>query len=312
MEALRSFDLEISDDLFSLFSELIYATSGIKLGAQKKGLLISRLAKRLQTLGTLNYYDYFQRVKSDNDELVEMLNCVSTHTTKFFRENYHFEYFSNNVIPELLRSKSEEKTIRIWSAGCSTGEEAYSIAIALHEALSASHPHSSSNSQFLNHSTAFSPDWDVKILATDISTKVLDVAMEGVYESEQLPDDMPQDKIARYFLKGVDENGGKIKVKDFIRDGIIFRRLNLKEMTLPFRKTFDVIFCRNVMIYFDESMKRHVLSMFFRHLAGNGHLFLGHSEAMIGNERFKPVYITVYKKTDLINHEISRSDSRVF
>ncbi|HCZ12105.1 MAG TPA: hypothetical protein DHV16_07625 [Nitrospiraceae bacterium] len=287
MADLKSFDLfvppelSVSDEIFHLFSELINITSGIKLDERKKGLLTSRLAKRLKKFGIQSFSEYYKKVKSDNQELVEMLNCISTNTTKFFREQYHFEYLKSKVIPDVIEIKSREKAVRIWSAGCSTGEEPYSIAIAVHEAMGGI------------------SGWNMKMLATDISTKALDTAHSGIYEYEEIPDDLPPSLFGSYFLRGTGEHAGMIKVKDFVRDMIRFRRLNLKEREYPFAKTFDIIFCRNVMIYFDEHMKRHVLSMFHRHLSDNGYLFLGHSETMIGNEKFKPVYITVYKKSDI-------------
>jgi len=281
MEALKSSDFEISDEVFFLFSELIYRTSGIKLTLVKKGLLIARLLRRLRSLGIKGFYDYYHRVKSDAVELVEMLNCISTHTTTFFRENHHFEYLRNIVIPELLKKKRERR-LRIWSAGCSTGEEPYSIAVALLETL---------------RLHTFQPEsWDIRILATDISTKVLETAETGVYDEEQLPEDLAADLAKRYFSRGTGEYTGRIRVKKPVRDLVVFRRLNLRDGQPPFRRNFDAVFCRNVMIYFDEGMKRHVLSLFHRTLLPAGHLFLGHSETIIGKEEFKPVYITVYRK----------------
>lgn len=267
----------VSDELFKLFSELIYKTAGITLNVTKKSLLVSRLMKRLRLKGLNSFTDYYHMVKEDEEELVEMLNCISTNTTKFFREGHHFEYLGKRIIPELFENK-QEKTIRIWSAGCSTGEEPYTIAITACEAL---------NKERSN--------MDIKILATDISTKVLHSAERGVYEHEQLPENMQVDE-SRYFLKGTRDNEGKIRVKDFVRDIIRFRRLNLKDAAYPFKKGFDVIFCRNVMIYFDEEMKRHVFEMFCRHLSDGGYLFLGHSETMLMQNKFKPVHVTVYKK----------------
>ncbi len=287
MEGLKSFkaqggqsppcEIPLSDEIFGLFQNLIYKTAGIRLSSQKKGLLSSRLLRRLKKLGIDSLHEYYRMVEDDSDELVEMLNCISTNTTHFFRENHHFEYLKNKTMPELLRIKSSEKTIRIWSAGCSTGEEPYSIAITLCEALGDMR------------------GWDIKVLATDISTKVLDAAWSGIYEYEAVSD-MPEDIVRRYFLRGTGENIGKVKVRDFLKDMIRFRRLNLKEGAYPFKRKFDVIFCRNVMIYFDEGMKQHVLSMFHRHLSDSGYLFLGHSETMLGSNGFKPVFITVYKK----------------
>ncbi|MFZ5995982.1 MAG: CheR family methyltransferase [Nitrospirota bacterium] len=276
------FPEHLSDEEFSLFADLIYSVSGIRLNGNKKGLLISRLSKRLKYSGCTSFYDYYQKVKHNNQELIEMLNCISTNTTKFFRENYHFEYLKKTVIPGIISSKGPERSVRIWSAGCSTGEEPYSIAISVLEAFRAS--------------GADPGTWDIKILATDISTKVLETAQAGVYEFEQLPEDVPSDVAGRYFLKGTGEHTGKIKAKECIRELIRFRRLNLKDDRYPFQKPFDVIFCRNVMIYFDEGMRKHVLSKFHAHLIEDGHLFLGHSEAMFDKEQFTPVHITVYRK----------------
>ncbi len=285
METLRSFDFEpeLSDEVFCLFSNLIYRTSGIRLGLQKKGLLVSRLSKRLFALGIRDFYDYFKRVRENEEELTYMLDCISTNTTKFFRECYHFEYLRNTILPDLIHSKPD-RTIRVWSTGCSTGEEPYSIAITVLEAFKRE---------------GVSPrSWDIKILATDISTKALRVAERGVYGAEQIPPSLPPETAARYFLKGVGRNEGLIKVKDFLKNMVKFRRLNLKDPTYPFRKRFDIIFCRNVMIYFDEEMKRHVISNLYKHLSDSGYLFLGHSETILGSKGFIPVFITVYRKGD--------------
>ncbi|NOZ25166.1 MAG: protein-glutamate O-methyltransferase CheR [Nitrospirae bacterium] len=282
MEVLKSFDLDINNDLFRLFADLIYGTSGIRLNINKKGLLVSRLGKRLKVCGIRSFHEYYQRVKSDNEELVEMLNCISTNTTKLFREIYHFQFLKNTVIPELLKRNARDRIIRIWSAGCSTGEEPYSIAITVLEAMK------------LNNVRP--EDWNVRILATDISTQVLRTAEAGNYELEQLPDDLPPNIVSAYFLKGVGANEGCIRVKNLVKDIVRFRRLNLKDGTYPFKRKFDVIFCRNVMIYFDEKMKRHVLSNFHYYLTLNGYLFLGHSETMLGRDQFVPVHITAYRK----------------
>ncbi len=277
-------NLSLSDEMFFLFSDLIYRAAGIKLNVQKKSLLISRLMKRLKKHNMDSFTEYYKKVKADEEELVEMLNCISTNTTKFFREKHHFEYLKNKVMPELLKNKADERIIRIWSAGCSTGEEPYSITIAVCEALK-------------EFGVKSSELWDIKILATDISTKVLRTADAGIYEYEQLPEEIPKEIISRYFLKGNKENEGLIKVKDFIRDKIRFRRLNLKDGEYPLKRSFDVIFCRNVMIYFDDGMKRHVVSKFHQHLSDRGHLFLGHSETVFDREQLVPTYITVYKKS---------------
>lgn len=273
----------LSDEVFELFRNLIYETSGIKIGTQKKNLLLSRLMKRLKALNIDDFYGYYRRIKDDSNELINMLNCIATNTTHFFREDYHFEYLRKNVLPELI---SQNRVLRIWSAGCSTGEEPYSIAITLCEAME----------DFSKGGGFDVPcNLDVKILATDISTKALERAETGIYEYDQISHLDPL-LIKRYFLKGKGENAGMVMVKDRLKDMIRFRRLNLKDQVYPFKGQFHVIFCRNVMIYFDEVMKRHVISMFYRYLCSEGYLFLGHSETLFERGEFMPVYITVYKK----------------
>lgn len=279
---METLNLELNDDAFSLFSELVYKTAGIRLNQQKKGLLTSRLAKRLKTTGAHNFHAYYRIVKNNDDELVEMLNSISTNTTHLFRENHHFEYLKNKIMSELLKSRASKKSIRIWSAGCSTGEEPYSIAISAHQAL-------------LDNSVR-PENWDIKIFATDISTKVLEAAQNGVYEFEAIPKDTQPHLIAQYFLRGFGEYKGSVKVKDFLKKMIVFERINLKDDKYPFKDGFDVIFCRNVMIYFDAAMKKHIMAKFYEHLSDDGHIILGHSETMISNGMFTPVYITVYKK----------------
>ncbi len=282
-------DARMSDELFQLFARLIYEFAGIHLNVQKKILVISRLQKRLMVLNLKSYHDYYKLVKEDDEERIIMLNSITTNTTKFFRENHHFEFLRDTLIPELLHSRQAGREIRIWSAGCSTGEEPYSIAITVCEAL---------------RDCFRTPDpadpycgWDIRILASDISTKVLATAQAGLYEREQIPAGIPPELLQRYFLKGHSSCANKVKVKGFLKDAIRFRRLNFKDVTYPFSKKFDLIFCRNVMIYFDDPMKNHLFHKFHQHLAHDGHLFLGHSETMTaGTSMFSPVHITVYRR----------------
>jgi chemotaxis protein methyltransferase CheR len=279
---------QISDELFQLFAKHIYDFAGIRLGEQKKTLVTSRFQKRLRTLGLAGYNEYYKLVKSDEDERIMMLNSITTNTTKFFRENHHFEYLRETLIPTLLENRRAKKEIRIWSAGCSTGEEPYSIAISVYEAFREAFPNADPANPFCG--------WDVKILATDISTNVLATAQRGLYSQEQIPAGIPKEFLQRYFLKGNNAYSGSVTVKEILKQGISFRRLNFKDTMYPFSNKFDMIFCRNVMIYFDEPMKQHVLKKFHHHLASDGHLFLGHSETMFGNSMFSPVHITVYAR----------------
>lgn len=282
-------DVRMSDELFQLFARLIYEFAGIHLNDQKKILVVSRLQKRLMLLRLKSFHDYYKLVLEDDEERIIMLNSITTNTTKFFRENHHFEFLRDTLIPELLQTRQASREIRIWSAGCSTGEEPYSIAVTVCEALRDCFHTADPAVPYCG--------WDIRILATDISTKVLELAQAGLYEREQIPVGIPPELLQRYFLKGHSSFAGKVKVKAFLKDPIRFRRLNFKESTYPFSKKFDLIFCRNVMIYFDDPMKNHVFHKFHQHLAHDGHLFLGHSETMTAStSMFSPVHITVYRR----------------
>lgn len=273
---LKNSDFKLSDELFSLLADLIYRASGIRLLPNKKSLLVSRLLKRIRYLNLEGFYDYYQLVKRDYSELITMLNCVATNTTKFFREEYHFKFLQEICIPEL----SKKRYINIWSAGCSTGEEVYSIAISVCEAMA--------------KIKSLKPQ--VKILGTDISTYAIEFAKNGIYEEDQLPEHISELILKRYFLNGVGEYTGKVMVKEFLKKMVQFERLNLRDQCYHLPRNFDIIFCRNVMIYFSPEMKEHVISQFYSHLACDGYLFLGHSEVMLNRKGFVPVYISVYKK----------------
>ena len=275
----------MSDELFQRFSRLIYDVAGIQLSDQKKTLVMTRLQKRLRDLNLTRYEDYLSRIAENEEEFVLMLNSITTNTTKFFRENHHFEFMKNSLLPQLFQHKQANRQIRIWSAGCSTGEEPYTIAITLLEKLKTVAGGYDSNDPCRG--------WDIKILATDLSTKVLGTAQAGSYAMDALQEDLPDTILKTYFER---DPAGRYQVKDYVKQMIRFRRLNFKERSYPFKNSFDIIFCRNVMIYFDEAMKQHVLSRFYQHLAPHGHLFLGHSETMFGNKQFSPVHITVYRK----------------
>ncbi len=274
----------MSDGLFQRFAQLIYDVAGIQLSEQKKTLVMTRLQKRVRELELNGYEEYFQHIHDDENEFVVMLNSITTNTTKFFRENHHFEFLKNTLLPQLLQQRQSCRELRIWSAGCSTGEEPYTIAISLFEKL-----------KTISGNSRNDPcrGWDIKILATDISTKVLNTAQTGSYSGDALHEALPDPVLKTYFER---DGANRFVVKDFAKQLIRFRRLNFKEQSYPFKKSFDIIFCRNVMIYFDEAMKQHVLTRFHQHLAPHGHLFLGHSETMFNSRLFSPVYITVYRK----------------
>ncbi|MDN3513932.1 MAG: protein-glutamate O-methyltransferase CheR [Candidatus Brocadia sp.] len=276
-------DIDINDKEFSLFQRLIYNESGINLTPAKKELLKSRLMKRLRERSLTSFKEYYQYVTEEDttgEELVSMLDCISTNLTEFFREAAHFDFLSEEVIPVLLENKrkNRDKKIRIWCAGCSTGEEPYSISMILTEYIERL------------------CDLDIKILATDLSTRVLKKAMQGIYVKDQLRG-LPLQMLNAYFEKRTHHFNDHYQIKDFLRNMIVFRRLNLMDEDFPFKGHFDFIFCRNVMIYFNKQTQSELVSKFYKYLAPEGYLFIGHSESLAGTEtRFRYVRPTIYQK----------------
>jgi len=266
----------LTDKEFDQFKTLIYQHVGITLDAPKKTLLVSRLGKRLRELELSSYQAYFDRVsgKGGEEELTRLVDLISTNKTDFFREPVHFDFLREHVLPQVQTSR----TLRIWSSASSSGEEPYTIAMTLCDAL---------------------PDysrWNLKILASDISTRVLAKAASGVYEEERVSQ-LPQDVVRRHFLRGKGEQVGKLKVRPNLAEMIAFRRINLMDPTFPIRTPLDVIFCRNVMIYFDRPTQATLMGKFFRYLRPGGYLFIGHSESLQWIEhQFTYVKPTIYQK----------------
>ena len=257
----------LSDSLFQKFSELVYQKCGINLHEGKKALLQARLNKRLRASGLSSYKDYYQYLTTQGDEreLRQFLDCISTNLTYFFRESQHFEFLDKVFLPELIENKRRDRSnrIRIWSAGCSTGEEPYSLAMCVASRLREA------------------GQWDFRILATDISTRVLDVATRGVYAQEKV-DKVPPALRQQYFRpSGGNGREGDYEVLPLLRSIVAFRRLNLKE-PFPFKGPFDCIFCRNVMIYFDKPTQESLIRKMAGYLDRGGHLFVGHSESLMG------------------------------
>ena len=276
-------DIHISDKEFGLFQRLIYDESGINLTPAKKELLKSRLMKRLRERSFTSfkeYYTYVTEKDTTGEEMVSMLDCISTNLTEFFREIAHFDFLSKKVLPAVLENKRKkrEKTIRIWSAGCSTGEEPYTIAMVLAE----------------NIQSIF--EWDVKMLATDLSTRVLKKAKQGLYLKDRIKG-ISHQMLNTYFNCCDSMHGNYYQIKEQLKNMIAFRRLNLTDEIFPFKGQFDFIFCRNVMIYFDKQTQAELVSKFYRHLAPDGYLFIGHSESLTGTDnRFRYVRPTIYQK----------------
>jgi chemotaxis protein methyltransferase CheR len=266
----------IRDEEFRAIRQFLYDETGISLGDSKRDMVCSRLAKRLRHFGLRSFGEYLHRVKENDPtgaERQEFINCLTTNKTDFFREPHHFEFLRDTIIPRLRA----QKRVRIWSAGCSTGEEPYTLAMTLREHCPASE------------------GWDVRILASDIDTTVLATAQRGVYAADRVGD-VPTELLRKYFRRGTGANGGKVAAKPELKELITFRQVNLMEEPWPFRTRFDVIFCRNVVIYFDRETQRRLLTRFASHLDPQGYLILGHSENLHWMaDTFASLGATVYR-----------------
>jgi chemotaxis protein methyltransferase CheR len=255
----------VTDADFALFQRLIEKRTGINLAPIKKTLLIGRLSRRLRELGLPNLHKYYKRVLADPAELTRMIDCISTNETQFFREPLHFEFLERQVFPQWAAQAAageRPRKIRVWSAACSTGEEPYSIAMTL-----------------LHH---FPPSsgWQIEILATDISTRVLARARAGIWPLAKAMQ-IPETYLKSFMLRGTGSSEGKMKAGPEIQRAIRFEYLNLlEEQSSAHRVPFDMIFCRNVLIYFQPETKVRVVRQLLNRLAADGFLFVGHSESL--------------------------------
>ncbi|HSB67711.1 MAG TPA: protein-glutamate O-methyltransferase CheR [Candidatus Methylomirabilis sp.] len=276
-------EFHLTDREFQLFRRLIQAEAGISLGEHKRELVRSRLTRRLRVHGCRSFQEYYDRLTAGEwgeDERVRMLNAITTNKTDFYREKAHFDFLAAKVVPGLkaAAAKTGERRVRIWSAGCSTGEEPYTIAITLRESLG-------------NLLT-----WDVRILASDIDTDVLDQAARGIYAAERVAE-IPERILQSYFRRGTGAHSGLVQVTQEVRRLVTFRRINFLEEPWPIRVVFDCIFCRNVMIYFDKATQRRLVERFAGCLKDGGHLFLGHSESLFGmSDQFAFLHNTIHRK----------------
>jgi chemotaxis protein methyltransferase CheR len=268
---------KISEKEFKQLSEYIKANYGIYLKAEKQTLLTGRLSNVLAERNFASFAEYFDYLVADKtgDAVVTLIDKITTNHTFFMREADHFSFFKENVLPNIA-GNSKDKDLRVWSAGCSSGEEPYTLAMIIDE--------------FFGLEKKW---WDTKVLATDISGKVLDMAMKGTYSNEGITM-IPACWKLNYFEKLGNEKSVLIPK---IRNEVIYRKFNLMDPSYPFKKKFHVIFCRNVMIYFDNKTKVDLVKKFYDSTEPGGYLFIGHSESLNRNEtEYKYIMPAVYRK----------------
>jgi chemotaxis protein methyltransferase CheR len=281
MTILENFSVDgairLTDKEFCLISELVYKRFGINLTEQKKALVRGRLNTLVKSQGFVNFEDYYNAVVDDRTEgsLLSLIDRISTNHSFFFRETDHFDFLKSIVLPDLFRKieRNKKTELRIWCAGCAAGEEPYTLAMVLHEF----------NAPM---------EWDIGILATDISISALQQAKEGIYPSGKL------EKVPAQYRKYFEKlDSDSYAVKNIIKRMVLYKRLNLMRNDFPFNGKFHLVFCRNVMIYFDQETRKILVAKLHRHMHEDGYLFIGHSESL-GRESEKFGYIqpTVYKR----------------
>ncbi|MEA2098797.1 MAG: protein-glutamate O-methyltransferase CheR [Campylobacterota bacterium] len=263
--------IKITDKEYLQFRDIIYKTTGIDLKSNKQNLIESRLMKRLRAREVDNYSDYYKIISQDKNELQLMINQVTTNETSFFRENKHFDYLIRKILPEL------NERVTIWSAASSIGVEAYTIAMVVDEALSPRH-------------------LPFEILASDINLDVLEQAKEAIYEL-RFAKNIPNNYLKRYCLKGVKDMDNKFSINEYLKQKLSFAQINLTKPIGSQVGKFDIIFLRNVLIYFDIQTKKDVVKYVLQHLKKGGYFFIGHSETLFNiSDEVVQVMPTVYKK----------------
>lgn len=276
---LDCFRAELSKDDFKVFSDYIYTEFGIKMPDIKRVMLQGRLLKRIRELKMNSYSEYkkyFFSEEGQKNELYNFLSVVTTNKTDFFREPVHFDFLSKEILPQYM-SEGKRK-IKIWSAACSSGEEPYTISIVLNE--------------FVERN----PGFTFTILGTDISSNVLNRAMNGVY-AEKTVDVVPMHLKRKYFLRSKDRHTPTVRVTPQLQKNISLKYLNLMDSVYDITEKYDVIFCRNVLIYFDHETQERVINKLCRHLIPGGYLFIGHSESVANmSVPLQSVKPTIFKK----------------
>jgi chemotaxis protein methyltransferase CheR len=270
----------LNDADFTKLSNFIYVNYGIKLPLSKKIMLQSRLVSRLKINGIKSYADYTKYVLSgeaSESEIVNMIDLVSTNKTDFYRESAHFDFMKDVILPDFLASESRQP-MKIWSSASSSGEEAYTIAIVI--------------SEFIENNRKI----DFEILGTDISSRILDKAKMGIYPMDRV-DVIPLTQKKKYLLRSKDQENPMVRIVPNLRSKARFQRLNLMDSSYNVPKDFDIIFCRNVLIYFDRETQEKVINKLCMHLKPGGYFFLGHSESISGIDvPLKPLKPTMFVK----------------
>lgn len=268
----------LSEAEFHEFRKLIGETTGINIDESKRLLVYRRMSKRLQALQLSGFREYLDLLATgDAGEREHFYNAVTTNKTAFFREDHHFEFLASTMLPDLIRKRgAQQRKLRFWSAGCSSGEEPYSIAMTLSEHV---------------------PDlanWNAKILGTDLDSSMIATARRGIYAEADI-NQVPPARLQRFFKRRRGAGEALIKVDDSLKSLTTFNQLNLIS-DWPMKGPFDAIFCRNVFIYFDKATQQRLIERFADILADDGYLVLGHSESLREPQRFKLVGKTVYRK----------------
>ena len=265
--------MTISDNDFRRLVHFVQSTYGIDL-TQKRQLITGRLSVTIKQLGYANFSEFVDHVLKTRDEkeITLLLNKLTTNYTFFMREQDHLDYFRDKIIPDIVRRHEKDKSLAIWSAGCSTGEEPYNISMYL-----------------LDYLGAQASQWDTRILATDISAQALATARQGIYE---LPDTIPAEWRRKYFI---DQKNGRHAVVPALKNNVIFQSFNLMD-PIKFRRKFDVIFCRNVMIYFDQPTKDALVQRFYDATVPGGYLLISYSENLSPNTPYRRLAPATFQK----------------
>lgn len=273
----RSSNYSFTEKNFEFIRKFVLERTGINFTENKKDLIYGRVARRIRSLGLNSFDQYCDLLRSDtNAELEQFTNAITTNLTSFFREKHHFDFLKDTIIPEFLKDKNRN-VLRIWSAGCSTGEEAYSIAITVKQ-------HVPENRLK-----------DIKILATDLDSNVVQQAVNGIYDKDRIGN-LDHSIVKKNFKKGIGTQTGNIKVSDDLSSMIEFKQQNLMEKW-SIKENMDVVFCRNVVIYFNKETQIKLFNKFSKHMTDKSYLFIGHSETLHNTcDHFELKEKTIYRK----------------